>query len=489
MATEVIMPKLGQTMEEGTIVEWLKQEGEPVQRGEVLFTTESDKATLEVESPAKGFLRRILVSSGQTVPVLTVVALIARTAGEDISAYDSLPPRRGKGRGWGSAEATAPEPETGKETQPPTGRIFASPRARKLAREKGIDLALVTGTGPNGRIAERDVVAYLEAPAGAGLPTVPPKATPVAHRLAEQAGLDLRTVRGRGPDGRITKADVEQALRLRSGQALAVTPAAAVPSPPAPPVPPAPAEAVEAVAEVPMSGVRAIIAQRMHESHQTTAPVTLTTEADATAFVALRERLKASLADGLGFNLGYNDLLIKLVARALREFPYMNARLEYDSLPPHREKGQGWGAGVIRHLRGVHVALAVDTERGLLVPVIRDADRKGLAEIARELRALVERAQSGQALPDELSGSTFTITNLGVYEIDAFTPIINLPETAILGVGRIKARPAVVDGEICVRQVMWLSLTFDHRLVDGAPAARFLRRIKQLVEEPYLLLV
>ena len=454
MATEVIMPKLGQTMEEGTIVEWLKQEGDPVRRGEVLFTVESDKATLEVEAAAKGFLRKILAPVGKSIPVLAVVALITKTPDEDISAYDSLLPHEGKGRGWRSAEPT--------ETRffPKnlvSQRIFSSPRARKLAREKEVDLALVTGSGPNGRIVERDVVAHLEAL---------PKATPVARRIAEQAELDLRTIRGSGPGGRITRADVEQAL------------AAAPPT--VAPAPLAPAEAVEAVAKVAMTGVRARIARRMHESHQTTAPVTLTTEADATDFVALRERLKASLADELGFNLGYNDLLIQLVAHALREFPYMNARLE--------GTGDDGAGGLIRHLREVHVALAVDTERGLLVPVIRDADRKGLVEIARELRALVERARVGEALPDELSGSTFTVTNLGMYEIDAFTPIINLPEAAILGVGRIKARPAVVDGTVCVRQTMWLSLTFDHRLVDGAPAARFLQRIKQLVEEPYLLL-
>ena len=212
----------------------------------------------------------------------------------------------------------------------------------------------------------------------------------------------------------------------------------------------------------------------MQQSHQTTAPVTLTTEADATAFVELRERLKVKLAGDLGFNVGYNDLLIKLVAQALREFPYMNARLEAES---------------IRHLDAVHVALAVDTDRGLLVPVIRDADRKGVAEIACELRELVERARGGKALPDELSGSTFTITNLGMHEIDAFTPLINLPEAAVLGVGRIKARPAVVDEELCVRQTVWLSLTFDHRLVDGAPAARFLKYVKDLIEDPYLWLV
>jgi len=411
MVTEVILPKLGQTMEEGTIVEWLKQEGEPVQRGELLLMVETDKATLEVEAPAKGFLRRILVPAGQTIPVLTVVALITKTADEDISAYEL--PFRVSGPEFRVDEAAEP-PTLKPETLKPETRIFASPRARRLAREKGIDLALVTGTAPNGRIVERDVVAYLET-------------------------LEL-----------------------------------APPSAPTPPAPPTLAEAVEAIAEIPMSGVRAVIAQRMQESHQTTAPVTLTTEADATAFVELRERLKAGLAAELGFDIGYNDLLIKLVAHALRQFPYMNARLDGE---------------VIRHLNEVHIALAVDTDRGLLVPVIHNADRKGVAKIAREVRELAERARTGKALPDELSGSTFTITNLGMHQIDAFTPIINLPEAGILGVGRIKARPAVVEGELCVRQTMWLSLTFDHRLVDGAPAARFLQRIKQLVEDPYLLLV
>jgi len=467
------MPKLGQTMEEGTIVEWLKQEGDPVRRGEVLFTVESDKATLEVEAAAKGFLRKILAPVGKSIPVLAVVALITRTADEDISTYDSLLPRRGKGRGWRSAGPMAPptpEPGTGPETRffgknLVSQRIFSSPRARKLAREKEVDLALVTGSGPNGRIVEQDVVAYLEAL---------PKVTPVAHRLAEQAGLDLRTVRGSGLGGRITKADVEQALPQFQVPGSRFQVAGAAPTVPSEP------ETLEPETLKPITGVRARIAQRMHESHRTTARVTLTTEADATGFVVLRERLKASLADELGFNLGYNDLLIQLVAHALREFPYMNARLE--------GTGDDGTGGLIRHLREVHVALAVDTERGLLVPVIRDADQKGLLEIARELRALVERARAGKALPDELSGSTFTITNLGMYEIDAFTPIINLPEAAILGVGRIKARPAAADGTVCVRQTMWLSLTFDHRLVDGAPAARFLQRIKQLVEEPYLLL-
>jgi pyruvate dehydrogenase E2 component (dihydrolipoamide acetyltransferase) len=438
---EVILPKLGQTMEFGTIIEWLKQEGDQVQRGEVLFTVESDKATLEVESPTKGYLRKILVPAGEEKPVLIPVALITKTLDEDISGYSALPPIEGEQGGGEDAMVASQTSEISEISEVSQERIFSSPRARKLAREKGVDLVLIAGSGPNGRIVERDIVAYLESA---------PKVTPVAQRMAEQAGVDLRTVIGTGPGGRITKADVEWASQRISESAIPLAPR-----------------------EVPMSGVRAVIARRMHAGHSETAPVTLTMEADATDLVQMRERLKASLADELGFDVGYNDLLIKVAAHALREFPYMNARLDGDT---------------IHQLNEVHVALAVDTERGLLVPVVRDADRKGMAEVATELRRVIERARAGTALPDELSGSTFTITNLGMFEIDAFTPIINLPEAAILGVGRIKDRPAVVNGEIAARKMMWLSLTFDHRLVDGAPAARFLQRIKQLVEEPYLLL-
>ncbi|MBN1811563.1 MAG: 2-oxo acid dehydrogenase subunit E2 [Anaerolineae bacterium] len=457
---EVILPKLGQTMEFGTIIEWLKQEGDFVERGAVLFTVESDKATLEVESPTKGYLRKILVPAGEEQPVLTVVALITKEADEDISGYES----QVSGSGFQIVEEE-PVPTSEPETLNPAGRIFSSPRARKLAREKGVDLALVAGSGPNGRIVERDIAAAVAA--GAYLASAP-KVTPVAQRVAEQAGVDLRAVSGTGPGGKITKEDVLEASQRVSEPAHE-------------PIPPSPSlgegadrwRSVGVRAEAPMSGVRAVIARRMHAGHSETAPVTLTMEVDATALVQVRERLKASLADKLGFNLGYNDLLIKIAARALREFPYMNARLNGDT---------------IHQLSEVHVALAVDTERGLLVPVVHDVDRKGLAEAATELRQVVERVRAGTALPDELSGSTFTITNLGMFEIDAFTPIINLPEAAILGVGRIKDCAAVISGEIAVRKMMWLSLTFDHRLVDGAPAARFLQRVKQLIEEPYLLL-
>jgi len=430
-------------MEFGTIVKWLKQEGDQVQRGEVLFTVETDKATLEVESPGKGFLRKILVPDGEEIQVLTVVGLITKTFDEDISGHEFSGLVEPVGEVQVKAEESAVEVEVTLPTGPriATGRIFSSPRAQRLAREEGVDLAQVVGTGPNGRIVERDVLAYLE---------TAPKVTPVARRLAAKLGVDLGTMKGTGINGRITKADVEQA---RSVLAMTDVPV------------------VDSSAEVPMSGVRAVIARRMFEGHSTTAPVTLTTEVDATEFVALRERVKDSWLDELGLSIGYNDLLIKLAANALRQFPYINAMLEGD---------------VIQELREVHIALAVETNRGLLAPVVRNADSKGLTEIAREVRYLIERAQNGDALPDELSGSTFTITNLGVFEIDAFTPIINLPETAILGVGRIKEQPVVVDGGLSVGKAMWLSLTFDHRLVDGAPAARFLQYIKQLIEDPDL---
>jgi len=213
----------------------------------------------------------------------------------------------------------------------------------------------------------------------------------------------------------------------------------------------------------------------MVASSSQTARVTLVTEADATELVKVREQLKASVTEAWGFAPGYNDLLGLVVARALGEFPYMNARLSQD--------GQ-----TVERLPFVHLGMAVDTERGLLVPVIRDAEQKSLRAFAAEFRALIERAREGKSLPDDLSGGTFTVTNLGMYEIDAFTPIINLPEAAILGAGRIQPKPVVHNGEIVTRPMWTLSLTFDHRLVDGAPAARFLQRIKQWVEHPYLLL-
>ena len=460
MAHQVIMPKLGQTMEEGTIVEWFKREGDAVQRGEVLFMVETDKATLESESPTRGFLRKILIPAGTTVPVLTPVAILTRTADEEISELRVGGSELGV-EGPAAAEE-APQPETVQlETaERATGRIFASPRARMRAREVGVELRSVAGTGPNGRIVERDVLAYVERQ---------PKATPVARKMAAELGIDLVALTGSGVGGKITQEDVERvhkalaptlALPRDQGREAALAPAIVLPP-------------AEVAGTTPLSGLRGIIARRMALSAQSTARVTLISEADATALVEVRTRLKATVTEEWGFAPGYNDLLGLMVARTLREFPYMNARLNGD---------------VIERLAHVNLGLAVDTERGLLVPVLRDADGMGLRAFGTQFRELLARAREGKSLPDDLAGGTFTITNLGMYGVDAFTPIINPPEAAVLGVGRIQPRPVVREGEVVVRQVVILSLTFDHRLVDGAPAAQFLQRIVQYVENPYLLL-
>ncbi|MBN2390230.1 MAG: 2-oxo acid dehydrogenase subunit E2 [Anaerolineae bacterium] len=464
---EIILPMLGETMNDGVIVEWLKAVGEPVKRGDVLFSVETDKAVLEVEASAEGFLREILAPAGERVPVLAVIARMTDAVDEPLeSATEQMATEGGtKSTDQQISEPSALPPSTAPILPPsdiPT-RLFASPRARKLAKAEGVDLTEIVGSGPNGRIVEKDVAAYLAAA---------PKVTPVARRLAESLGVDVRTVAGTGSAGCVMKSDVERASQVGKESRSQIVGESVLVAP----VPAAPAVQEKTLAETPMSGVRAIIAQRMHASHVTTAETTLTVEVDATAFAALREKFKARFAKELGFNISYNDLLMVISAKALRKFPAVNARLDE-------------AAGVIRQLDEVNISLAMDTGRGLIVPVVRDVDHKGLLDIARATNDLVQRTRAGKVLPDELVGGTFTITNLGMFDIDAFTPIINLPEIAILGVGRIQEKPAVFNGEICIRKMLWLSLTFDHRLVDGGPAARFLQYMTQLVEDPDLMWV
>ncbi len=447
MPTQVLVPPLGQTVDTLTFVRWLKQEGDAIRQGEPLFEVETDKATLEVEAPASGILTGVTARSGEEVGVLTPIAFIAEAA-SDRSPVD------------------APVP-----VSPPhrvslsDARLFASPRARRLAAQAGVSIAAVTPTGPDGAIIERDVRAFLErneigdqrldVSAVAGAEREGTTITPVARRLAEEASIDWRSLTGTGPRGRVTREDVEAALTTSQP-----APESPVPSPQSP-VP----NFLEAL---PFTGIRSLIAERMTRSHTQTAPVTLTAEASATALVRLRLNLQ-----GDGVDVSYNDLLLAILSRALVEHPRLNASLDPDG---------------IKLWRSVDIGLAVDTERGLLVPVVRDVDCKGLAQIAQESKALAERARNGQCTPDELRGGTFTLTNLGMFGVDAFTPIINLPETAILGVGRIKTQPAWIEDHVEPRQMVWLSLTFDHRLVDGGLAARFLQRVVQLVEKPHLLM-
>jgi pyruvate dehydrogenase E2 component (dihydrolipoamide acetyltransferase) len=275
------------------------------------------------------------------------------------------------------------------------------------------------------------------------------KVSPVARKLAAEAGLDPVTVAGTGPRGRVLRHDVARALRETQEAAPAVSAE--------------PTGATQA-----LTGLRGVIAARLSASWRERPHVTLTTEADATNLVSARQQVIAES----GIKVSYNAFLVALVARALREQPHVNVRLSKSG---------------IEQLAQVNVGVAVDTERGLLVPVVRDAASKHLIQIHHTLQELVERAIAGHSLPDDLTGGTFTLTNLGAYEIDAFTPIINPPESAILGVGRIVNKPVGLDGQIVLRDMLTLSLSFDHRLIDGAPAARFLQRVKQLVERPFAL--
>jgi pyruvate dehydrogenase E2 component (dihydrolipoamide acetyltransferase) len=452
---EIVMPKVGLTMTEGVIVQWHKREGDFVRAGEPLFTFETEKSTLDYESPASGVLVKILVPEGGSAPCLTPVAFI----GEE-GEVPAPPPSRD------IRELRIEEPGVESEgasveagTSP---RRPISPRARLRARELGVDPAQVVGSGPGGTIRERDILA-------AARPRQAIRATPVAQRIAAELGLDLAEVTGTGPDGRITREDVERAgQQLGAGRERVVTGSEE------------PKVGDEAsAAPQPLSPARRVTAQRMAANAQAAPHVTLFAEADAAHLVAAREQIGAELKE----KISYNVLFVAICARALKEHPYMNASW-VSQLPDHPEQ-----PGVLQH-PFIHIGLAVDTPRGLFVPVVRDAGAKSLAQIHRECTDLVGRTLEGRIRPDELRGSTFTITNLGMFEVDAFTPIVNLPEAAILGVGRLAKKPvALEDGAIVARPMLTLSLSFDHRVVDGAPAARFLQRVKQLIERPFALLV
>ncbi len=403
MAVDVLIPNAGQTSGEATILRWLKKAGDSVKVGEALLEVETDKATMEVEATAAGALQDVRYEAGAVVPVLTAVAVIVK-AGESVA-----PPARFE------------------ERQTPS-----RPAQMRHARRGG-------GVKPD----SRDLVAIMRAHR--------PKralASPLARALAADAGLELAAVTGSGPRERIMKRDI-QAISAR---------------------PPQPTSGPDS-RWLPFSATRRTIAERMAASWREAPQVTLTTEADAEALARLRAQFQTDLPEA--GDLSYTDLFVKIAAVALREQPQLNARVE---------------DGGIRLFDAIHIGLAVEAERGLVVPVIREADRKGVAQIARERRELVERAQGGKLQPDELSGGTFTLTNLGAFEIDAFTPIVNPPEGAVLGVGRIVKKPVVRDDELRPGMTVVLSLTFDHRLVDGGPAARFLQRIKTLVEKPHLLI-
>ena len=449
MAQAVIFPKLGQTMEEGAIVKWLKKEGDPVAKGDILFEIETDKANLEVESFFEGVLLKIYVREGVTVPVNTVVGYVG-TAGEKVpdQAPKAEAPKAVPAAAPAQAAAPAPvkvepaarpaaapapiaaaTPATRPAPQPaaapaPAARLIISPRAKALAKDACIDPSRIAGTGPNGRIVEKDVQAYLSASGYDAL-----RITPAAKRLAAEKEVDILTVRGSGDGGRVMVEDVERALKRRP---------------------------------VALSRMRQVIARRLVESKQTIPHFYVTVKADITDLMAFRADLKAK-----GLNYSVNDFVLEAVVLSLEEYPIVNSVTD----------------GLTVAWRGdVDLGMAVSVDNGLVVPVIRAAQTLTLKELSAQAKVLAEKARAGKLTPDEMVGSSFSVSNMGMMNVDQFTAIINPGEAGILAVSSGRQVPAVVNGEIKVRTVMAMTLSVDHRIVDGSVGALFSNAIRSKLE-------
>ena len=408
MAVEITIPRLGWSMDEGTFGEWLKQDGDYVQAGEPIFTLENEKAVQEIESVDSGILR-ILPNAPHEGDVVPVGKLVAWLTEEGEAVPDNV-----------SAAAHA----DGSEKTEGTSQALATTVPSSDRRNP-------TGNG-------LQVAGETTAQRGGNRQTISPRAA----RLASELGIDWTTVTGSGKNGRIREQDIQAAASSSPGD-------------------------TSDKRRHRVSSLRQTIAGRMLDSVQATAPVTLTTKIDATNLVSLRQQFKATHADVIP---GYNDIIARLSASALRQHPIMNGQ---------RRDGE------IVEPDGIHIGLAVDTDDGLLVPVIRHCEKLSLIEVSSRSRDLIERARQRKCTASELTGGTFSITSLGAFGIDAFTPIINHPETAILGIGAIRREPVVVDdGQIVPCDCLTLSLTFDHRVVDGVPAARFLQTLSSYLENP-----
>ena len=456
MPREVYLVKVGMTMTEGMVSEWFIADGAEVKKGEMLYSLETEKVNLDVDAEADGTVKH-LVEAGVTQAPGDVVGYIFEP-GESIP--DVLPGATSQPEIDAPAEPAAtesPAPAMAKEVAT-DGNVKASPAARRLARELNVNYQSLQGTGPGGRIVEADVQSAATNPAVAQQPTIAAtspqsnadvKASPLAKRIAEQRSIDLSRVQGSGPGGRIVQADVEN---LGASTTQVSGPAAGE--------------------VVPVKGMRKTIAQRMHQSLQESAQLTMDMAAVMEDAVKLREQLIREW-DGAA-RPTFTDLVIKAAAKALQKHPLMNSQFS--------------DAG-IQLLNEIHVGIAVALPEGLVVPVVRNADQLSLKEIAVESARLATSAREGTLGLDDYAGGTFTISALGMFGVDSFTPIINQPQSGILGVNRILDGIAW-EGETPVRQKqMNLSLTWDHRVLDGAPAAEFLQTVVEYLSEPYRLLV
>lgn len=442
MATKVHMEALSPTMEEGRLAKWLKKEGDEVKEGDVLAEIETDKATMELVARGSGVLRSRTLDEGASAPVGTVIGIIA-APDEDISA---VAPSSG-----GGAKPAAAATETKPAAQKP--ERAAEPEAAK-APASAATAAPAATTAENAPAATQTQAAPAAGGNGGGERV---KASPLARKMAAESGVELHNVQGSGPGGRITKRDIESA---GSGQrSVARAPSRAASS--------------DDYEDVPLTQMRKTIAKRLTTSIGPVPTFYLTIEADMTAMQRARENVNKRLEDS-GIKTSINDFIIKAVAAALRQHPESNAQ---------------WTDTAIRRWNRVHIGVAVAVEDGLITPIVRDVDQKGVAEISQEVRELAKRARDRKLQPEEYTGATFSISNLGMFGIDEFTAIINPPEAAILAVGRVEDKAVVENGEIVVQPRMRVTMSCDHRVIDGATGAKFLQTLKQYLEEPAMMLV
>lgn len=450
MASVIIMPKQGLLMEEGTITKWLAKEGEQTTEGAPLFEMETDKLTITMDSTATGTVLKILHPEGDTVPITQPIAIVGQP-GEDISAL------LGGEAPAAAPAATAPEAPTAEAApapkpvveRAPGERAFSSPRARLRAEENGVDIAAVPGSGPDGLVVERDVQNYI-----ANQPAV----TPLAANQARIQGIDLSGLTGTGPNGKITTED------------LHIASAAVEPAPAAEPIP---GQLTRGTRTEAMSGMRKAISRNMLTSKSTNAQTNHRMVVDMTAAVALRRQYKA-----LGIKISYNDIIVRACAKALQDFPIVNASVD--------------GSDIVYH-DYVNIGTAVSVPGGLIVPVIRDADIIGLTGIAAKSAELIEKAREGRLTEADYHGGTFTVSSLGMFDLDDFVAIINPPESAILAVGKIAKTPVVVtddegEDQVVIKSMCALCLSYDHRIIDGAEAAKFLQKLKSYLQNPILLI-
>ena len=464
MPIEIKMPALSPTMEEGTLAKWLVKVGDKISSGDIMAEIETDKATMEFEAVDEGTLAAIMVEEGsENVAVGTVIAMLAEE-GEDVGEVSA------------PSAARAPAPAASDDGP------AATPTARKLAEAEGVDLSGIAGTGPNGKITKADVEAVAgsgggAAPAPAQSPAPAPAASgdrviasPLAKRIAEQKGIDLAAVTGTGPNGRVVKADVES---FDPAKAPAPAPAASAPAAARAPAA-APANDLDApFEEQKLNNVRKVIARRLTEAKQTVPHIYLTVDVRLDALLKLRSQLNASLEPD-GVKLSVNDLLIKALARALQRVPKCNVSFQGDTLHQYTRED---------------ISVAVAAPSGLITPIIRDAGRKGLAQISTEMKELAGKARDGKLQPHEYQGGTASLSNLGMFGTKQFDAVINPPQGMILAVGAGEQRPHVVDGALAVATVMSATGSFDHRAIDGADGAQLMQAFQQLVENPMGLVV